>query len=384
MNIKTDIKPYALRGGSRALVGGSRSQWGFTLIELMIAMTLGLLLVLGVINLFMANSRANKLTEGLAMVQENARTGLEMMMRDIREAGSTPCGGAASTTTTQGIVAESILSGGQSVPNRWWASTRNPLLVLKPGDPLPSPVTLPPFTPPDGATPGAIRADNPLVMLVRNGDRVGVISSHTSGVLSYNLGSTTPPTFSTGDLAMACNFATASSFRVGAVVAGVSVAVAATGSGDDQNILPDLAVSYRGGAVAALEPVVWYIGENRRTSVSPGTWNQRSLYRAIYRAGAWASEEIVPGVEHMRVRVRRQGETAYTVINSATAAPFAPMWDAAGTPLATAMAAWGDVVSVEVTLDLASANGNLVDDAGTARPLRRSVTQVVSIRSRAQ
>ena len=381
MNNKTDINPHV--SGKRRPVRSrsTRSQRGFTLIELMIAMVLGLLLVLGVINLFMANNRANKLTEGLSMLQENARTGLEMMMRDIREAGSTPCGGAASTTTTQGIVAESILRGGQNSPDLWWASTRNPLLVLRPGDALLSPTTLP-----SGATPGAIRADDPLVMLVRNGDRVGVISAHAAGVLNYNLGSTTPPTFSTGDLAMACNFATASSFRVGAVVAGVSVAVAATGSGDDQNILPDLAVSYRGGAVAALEPVVWYIGDNQRTySISPGTWNQRSLYRATYRAGAWASEEIVQGVERMRVRVRRQGDVNYTAIDTATAAPFAPLWDPASGALdAASMAAWGNVVSVEVTLDLASENGSLVDDAGTSRPLRRSVTQVVAIRSRAQ
>lgn len=358
---------------------------GFSLVELMIALVLGLLLVIGVTNLFMANSRANKLTEGLSMVQENARTGLEMMMRDIREAGSTPCGGAASTTTTQGISAASILRGGQIPPDRWWASTRNPILVVKPGVKMltPTETDLKPYSPPDTGTAGAIREDSPVVMLVRNGDRVGVVKDHTSGVLTYNLGSTTAPTFAIGDLSVVCNFGTASTFRVGAVATN-SVTVAAAAAGEEQNNAADLAEMYRGGALALLEPVVWYLGENRRTFSNAGTWNQRSLYRATYRAGAWSSEEVVPGVEGMRVRVRRQGETDYTAINSATAAPFSPLWDAAGNPEAAAMQAWSDVVSVEITLDLSSESGRLIDEAGVALPLRRSVTQVVAIRSRAQ
>lgn len=60
---------------------------GFSLVELMVAMALGLLIVGVVIQLFAATRMTSMSTEALARVQENGRFALAILNEDIREAG---------------------------------------------------------------------------------------------------------------------------------------------------------------------------------------------------------------------------------------------------------------------------------------------------------
>lgn len=66
-------------------------QAGFSLIELMVAMTLGLILVLGVSHLFLGSKRSFVLQQQLAVAQENARFVLTRISRDLRQAGLFGC-----------------------------------------------------------------------------------------------------------------------------------------------------------------------------------------------------------------------------------------------------------------------------------------------------
>lgn len=66
-------------------------QRGFGLVELMVALVLGMIVVIGALSLFSSNRAASRATEGLSRVQQNARVGFELMARDVRDAGSTPC-----------------------------------------------------------------------------------------------------------------------------------------------------------------------------------------------------------------------------------------------------------------------------------------------------
>lgn len=66
-------------------------EYGFSLIELMIAMVLGLLLTLGVTQVYLSSSDTYRLTNGLARIQENARFAADILARDLREAGGTGC-----------------------------------------------------------------------------------------------------------------------------------------------------------------------------------------------------------------------------------------------------------------------------------------------------
>jgi len=69
-------------------VTGSR---GFTLVELMIAMVIGLIITIGVVQIFGSNRATYQLDESLARAQENGRFALEFMTQDIRHAGNLGC-----------------------------------------------------------------------------------------------------------------------------------------------------------------------------------------------------------------------------------------------------------------------------------------------------
>lgn len=64
---------------------------GFTLVELLIAMLIGLVIVIGVVQIFSANRATYQLDEGLARAQENGRFSLYFLSQDIRHAGYLGC-----------------------------------------------------------------------------------------------------------------------------------------------------------------------------------------------------------------------------------------------------------------------------------------------------
>ncbi|MBF1165045.1 MAG: hypothetical protein HXL68_08385, partial [Dechloromonas agitata] len=69
-----------------------RPEWGFSLVELMIALALGLFLTGVAITIVINNRQTFRTAENQARMQENARAAFEMMARDLRGAGGNPCG----------------------------------------------------------------------------------------------------------------------------------------------------------------------------------------------------------------------------------------------------------------------------------------------------
>lgn len=68
-----------------------RFQQGLSLIELMVALAIGAILMLGVVQVFGASRSAYQLSEGMSRAQENARFALDFLQRDIRMAGHFGC-----------------------------------------------------------------------------------------------------------------------------------------------------------------------------------------------------------------------------------------------------------------------------------------------------
>ncbi|MBK5964019.1 hypothetical protein CCR95_07940 [Thiocystis minor] len=60
---------------------------GFTLVELMVAMTVGLFISAGVISLFIGTKQSYRANEGMARSQENGRFAIDHLSRDLRQAG---------------------------------------------------------------------------------------------------------------------------------------------------------------------------------------------------------------------------------------------------------------------------------------------------------
>ena len=68
-----------------------RRQSGLTLIELMLAMTLGLLLISVMLEMYLASQRSYRLQMALSLIQENAKTVIDSLTSDIRKAGYIGC-----------------------------------------------------------------------------------------------------------------------------------------------------------------------------------------------------------------------------------------------------------------------------------------------------
>jgi len=96
---------------------------GFSLIELMVALTLGLLLSVGMVTLFGATSKTNKVSDALARLQENGRYAVTRMTQDLRMAGGQYCGNASGqnwiTSNNDGLVyaGMAILANANGVSN---------------------------------------------------------------------------------------------------------------------------------------------------------------------------------------------------------------------------------------------------------------------------
>jgi type IV pilus assembly protein PilW len=68
-----------------------RHQHGFSVIELMVSVTISLLLLAGVVTMFIGSKQSYETTERLSRVQENGRYALDQIVDDLRSAGFQGC-----------------------------------------------------------------------------------------------------------------------------------------------------------------------------------------------------------------------------------------------------------------------------------------------------
>lgn len=85
---------------------------GFSLLEIMIALALGLLLSVGILSLFGTTSSTNKLQNGLARLQEAGRFAVTRMQGDLRSSGGQYC----SNFSGNGTVGTSVPMIARSAP----------------------------------------------------------------------------------------------------------------------------------------------------------------------------------------------------------------------------------------------------------------------------
>ncbi len=79
---------------SRSIVGsdGRRAaQSGFGLVEILIALVLGLILSIGMANVFLSSKQAYRTQDALSGIQQNGRYAMEVLTRSIRMAGNQGC-----------------------------------------------------------------------------------------------------------------------------------------------------------------------------------------------------------------------------------------------------------------------------------------------------
>lgn len=93
---------------------GTTVQTGLSLVELLIAMALGLLLTLGVTQIYLSGNETYRQTQGLAHAQESTRFVSAVLSPDLRMAGSFGCLAEMGRPLDQ--VVDNRLNGGLTVP----------------------------------------------------------------------------------------------------------------------------------------------------------------------------------------------------------------------------------------------------------------------------
>lgn len=78
-------------------------QKGMSLVELMVALLISTLLILGVLQLFSNTSESDRTNTAIARVQENGRVALEIIGADARRAGYQGCNSAANSLLVESI-----------------------------------------------------------------------------------------------------------------------------------------------------------------------------------------------------------------------------------------------------------------------------------------
>ena len=369
-------------------------QTGLSLIELMIALVVGLILIAGVLSIFISSRQGYSVNTAVARVQENSRFALDFIHNDTRMAGYMGC-----ATSTQVVNYLNPLSGSNLPYDFTVALTGYEFTGTAPGDIYPAAPASPAENPgPDTNTgdwspaldsslqnrviPGT---DVLVVRFSQGGDPVYITSipgSVSPGSPSADFQINMNGGIQTGDLMAITNCLSTVVMQATQVNGGGTNVVHNTGSGSPGNAIQGLPADFTGAQVMlAPTTIVFFIGQ--------GTDGSPALFEAVTdttQANGFSYEELVPGVENMQV--------LYGVDLTGTRIPSEYETAAA----VAAAGDWSNVVSVRIALLVRSDEGAMLLPAaapvynllGTSitvprdTRLRRIFTATIAIRNRLQ
>jgi len=311
-------------------------QSGYSMVELMVAIAVGLFLTAGIVQIFVANKQTYRAADASARIQENARFALEILARDIRMAGYLGCAATAleidnnlSDTSSFLYDLETAAGGFESTSSTGWTPSLDASITSALG----------------GSDVMAIRGVFP--------NQVAVTGTCPAATLVVgNAGGLTQ-----GDIAIVGNCGAATIFQITGL-SGTTVAHA-TGGSSPGNADANLAACFAGnGALGRLSTRAFYIRANPA--------GVPSLYRTDISGTNTATVELVEGIENMQVLYGVDTGGGDPV----SANQYVP---------ANSVADWDDVVSVRIELTLQSVEDRVTTDG---QPLERTFTTTLGLRNR--
>ena len=327
----------------------ARAARGVTLIELMVALVLGLIVAGAAMAVFLTNKQTYLATENLGRLQESARTAFEFMAKDIRAAGMIPCSNEISTTAQSlNNVVDSTewwtAHGTGATPALQWTSTSFLGYANANGDALQLIAAIPPAVVPTVVTDAPASGTLPMDLKVNNVD--GIVAGDLLLVCDY--GSSTPKRSPQGAIFQATS------------AAGTTINISESGSPGNVTAGANMfkfdapQEPQPNGVVSELRPTRWYIGDN--------TNGGKSLFRSrlVNDGGALSivEDEIVANADDMDLSYLVSGGSSYVA--------------AAAVPAAS----WSKVVAVRIQLHMTGADR--VDGA----KVERTLEHVVAVRNR--
>lgn len=338
---------------------------GFTLVELMISMVLGLVVVGGTISMVLANKRSYRTTEGLSQVQESSRTAYELLARDIREAGSVGCDGVSNRVAN-------VVNGAPGVALLNFASGLKGYDNSASGDAIHGEI-------PVGTAVGQrVAGTDVLLMQSVTGSGLTVENTPSNTAANFKVNQANDE-LQNGDIVVVCDFDHATIVQITKGNSDNKTVVHDTGNnaspGNCSNGLgyptpspcsnaagqSNGYIFDSGSVISRYQANAWYIGNNGR----PETGGRSLFRRRLLPGYGFANEEMVAGVTDMQMRFRRAATSA--LVSAASISD--PQWT--------------EVNTVEVVLTLDSADRNISTDPATnSGRLQRPYSFMVAVRNR--
>lgn len=351
--------------GQRAPVARVLRQSGFSLVELMVALTLGLVIIGGVISIFLANQQAFRTTEGLNRLQENARISFELMARELRQAGGNPCGTRR--------VANVLRSGAGDWATNWAGGT---IIGYDGNSPTPmvSPAT------PFGSGTAQRVSDTDAILVLGDALNIGPgITAHDTTVTPTTITLNAPNApVGNNTIVLICDIDSAVIAQVSSVTGTNTINFDTTVPAAGTPAVPGNCTTSFGFPGGCTTPVAKTFTDNSFVSpLSSGLWyigNNDRGGQSLYRRGRLSTDEIAEGVTDMQIEYLFQIRDATTntvtlATDWADAAPATNWTVTPGTPQAVAL-------RIHLTLEASNAIGT------NQAPIAREMVYVVNLRNR--
>lgn len=327
--------------------GYGSSARGFSLIELMVAMLLGLIVSAGVASVFLANQQTYRTNQALGEVQDGTRLAFDMLAHDIRNAQLTGCN---NNSRVANVLKNSPTNGGTD----WWADWGNAIHGYTSGQDDPA------ITSGTGVAQRLNTQDS--IQLIGADDTIMSVQTHTPSTNTIKLNGT-PTNLQAKDVVIVCDPDHATIFEITSYATG-SITYDSTLNCSAGLGYPTVCVTngtpYTFGPnsqIAKLTMADWFIGTN--------SVGGQSLFRAGYtNSGAGLVADNPP---HEMVRGVSTMTLAYHLTGGASFVPQA------------SVSSWALVDAVQITLLLQSSDTG----AGTdKKSLTRRFTSTVTLRNR--
>ncbi len=263
---------------------------GFTLVELMVAVTIGLIILAAVSQIFVTSRLSYKLEENLARVQENGRFGMEFLSRDLRMAGYAGC-----VNVNQALNASASYTAVNGLNN----SGNDPLFVFAPqtqiqGYEWTSANTWSPALP--GFLAGKVRDESDVILIRRGSDQAfrvtGPITKGSDITIADANNIEQDDIILIGD----CSGVDVAKVTTASASGGIETLAHVQGGGTDgENAAGDLSKDYDANAeVMRLVTRAYYVGT--------GASGEPALMSMDMEKGVWnAPQELIEGIESMQI-----------------------------------------------------------------------------------
>ncbi|MEM7401624.1 MAG: PilW family protein [Pseudomonadota bacterium] len=270
-------------------------QKGLSIIELMVALLLGLFLVSGVTGMYISSKQTYRMTDNLSRLQENLRFSLELMSKDIRMAGYMPC-------RYSGDHDYEVINGDTT----WFLDFFDyGIQGYEGGASFPS--TLPVVGPNPGQR---MSNDDDAIAILKGSVYSASIAFNNNTTGRFTLQDTFPTgEFETGDIAIACDPNKATLFQISSSISSTGTPAAGainynTNSGiAPGNYTANLQDYGQDAQITKYEPVIYYIARSNNDPTVSSLW--RNYYVAENISGTETAtmwrEELLEGVESMQI-----------------------------------------------------------------------------------